>query len=409
MSSILIRNIRSLEMVLPSETSMLRGKEMQQSHGITNAFVLMKNGIIQSFGSNADAPENADEIIDATGKFVLPAWCDSHTHLVYAGSREAEFVDKINGLSYEEIAKRGGGILNSAKRLNSASEGELLESALARLDEIKKTGTGAVEIKSGYGLTVEGELKMLRVIRQLKSQSPLTIKSTFLGAHTFPAEFRNNHEGYIKMLIDEMLPVIAAEGLADFIDVFCDAGFFSPDETARILEAGVKYGLVPKLHANELGETGGIEIGVEFNARSVDHLEHTTDYHIQLLHQSKTIPVLLPSTAFFLKLPYAPARKMIDADLPVALATDFNPGSSPSGNMPFVLSLACIQMKMLPSETIAAATINGAYSMQVEKELGSIAIGKKANLIITKAMDSIAFIPYSFGSNLVERTILNGI
>jgi len=409
MSSILIRNIRSLEMVLPSETSMLRGKEMQQSHGITNAFVLMKNGIIQSFGSNADAPENADEIIDATGKFVLPAWCDSHTHLVYAGSREAEFVDKINGLSYEEIAKRGGGILNSAKRLNSASEGELLESALARLDEIKKTGTGAVEIKSGYGLTVEGELKMLRVIRQLKSQSPLTIKSTFLGAHTFPAEFRNNHEGYIKMLIDEMLPVIAAEGLADFIDVFCDAGFFSPDETARILEAGVKYGLVPKLHANELGETGGIEKGVEFNARSVDHLEHTTDNHIQLLHQSKTIPVLLPSTAFFLKLPYAPARKMIDADLPVALATDFNPGSSPSGNMPFVLSLACIQMKMLPSETIAAATINGAYSMQVEKELGSIAIGKKANLIITKAMDSIAFIPYSFGSNLVERTILNGI
>ncbi len=409
MSSILIRNIRSLEMILPQDKIMLRGSEMQQPHNISNAFILLESGIIKSFGNDADAPENADEIIDATGKFVLPAWCDSHTHLVYAGSRETEFVDKINGLSYEEIAKRGGGILNSAKRLNEASETELLESALARLDEIKKTGTGAVEIKSGYGLTVEGELKMLRVIRQLKSQSPLTIKSTFLGAHTYPAEFKNNHEGYIKMLIDDMLPVIAAEGLADFIDVFCDAGFFSPDETARILEAGVKHGLVPKLHANELGETGGIETGVEFSARSVDHLEHTSDFHIKLLNESKTIPVLLPSTAFFLKLPYAPARKMMDAGLPVALATDFNPGSSPSGNMPFVLSLACIQMKMLPAETIAAATINGAYSMQIEKESGSIAVGKKANLIITKAMDSVAFIPYSFGSNLVERVILNGI
>ena len=409
MPSVLIRNIRSLEIVLPAGVSSLRGDEMKQSHSISDAFLLLENGIIQSFGNTADAPENADEIIDATGKFVLPAWCDSHTHLVYAGSREAEFVDKINGLSYEEIARRGGGILNSAKRLNDASESELIESALARLDETKSTGTGAVEIKSGYGLTVEGELKMLRVIRHLKSQSPLTIKSTFLGAHTYPAEFRDNHEGYIKMLIEDMLPVIAAEGLADFIDVFCDAGFFSPDETSRILEAGVKHGLVPKLHANELGETGGIEKGVEFSARSVDHLEHTTDYHIQLLNQSNTIPVLLPSTAFFLSLPYAPARRMMDAGLPTALATDFNPGSSPSGNMPFVLSLACVQMKMLPAETIAAATINGAYAMQVENELGSITVGKKANLIITKAMDSVAFIPYSFGSNLVERIFINGI
>jgi imidazolonepropionase len=408
MSSILIKNIRSLEMVLPQEKTMLRGSEMKQTYSIENAFVLVDDGIIKSFGSNAQAPENADEIIDATARFVLPAWCDSHTHLVYAGSREAEFVDKINGLSYEEIAKRGGGILNSATRLNETSEAELVEAALARLDEIRKIGTAAVEIKSGYGLTLQGELKMLRVIRQLKSQSPLTIKSTFLGAHTYPAAFKNNHEGYIKMLVDEMLPAIAAEGLADFIDVFCDKGFFSPDETARILAAGVKHGLVPKLHANELGETGGIETGVEFNARSVDHLEHTSDYHINLLNASPTMPVLLPSTAFFLKLPYAPARKMIDEGLPVALATDYNPGSSPSGNMPFVLSLACIHMRMLPAETLAAATINGAYSMQVENELGSITIGKKANLIITKPIDSLAFIPYSFGSNLVERVIVNG-
>jgi imidazolonepropionase len=408
MASLLIQNIASLEMVVSAEKPMLKGSEMNQYDALQQAFLLVENGVIKDFGKQEDAPPRADEVIDASGKFVLPGWCDSHTHLVFAGSRENEFVDKIRGLTYEQIAANGGGILNSAKRLQNTSEELLVESAWQRLAEIAQTGTTSVEIKSGYGLSVEAELKMLRVIKKLKEKSRLHIKATFLGAHAFPENYKLNPDGYVQEIIDEMIPQIAHEGLADFIDVFCDRGFFTPEQTAKILEAGVKHNLVPKLHANELGETGGIETGVAHKARSVDHLEHTNDEHIALLAQSNTMPTLLPSTAFFLRLPYAPARKMIDSGLPVALASDFNPGSSPSGNMPFVLSLSCLYMKMLPKECIAAATLNGAYAMQCEHNSGSIAIGKKADLIVTRKIDCLAALPYFFGSNLVETVIVNG-
>jgi imidazolonepropionase len=339
---------------------------------------------------------------------VGPSWCDSHTHIVYAGSREAEFVDRIKGLSYEEIAKRGGGILNSAKKLNTATEDELFESAWNRLEEIKMMGTGAVEIKSGYGLSVEGELKILRVIKKLKEKSPLTIKSNFLAAHAYPIEYREDHNGYIDLIINKMLPVVAEEQLADYIDAFCEFGFFSVDETSRILEAGAKYGLKPKIHANQLNFSGGIQVGVKYNAISVDHLECVGEEEIESLRNSSTIGTLLPSAAFFLGLHYQPARKMIDAGLPIALATDYNPGSSPSGNMNFVLSLACTQLKMLPEEAINASTLNGAYAMELSKDYGSITKGKNANVFITKPISSYAFIPYSFGSNQVETVILNG-
>lgn len=408
MASLLIQNIASLEMVVSAEKPMLKGREMNEYDTLQQAFLLVENGVIKDFGKQEDAPPRADEVVDASGKFVLPGWCDSHTHLVFAGSRENEFVDKIKGLTYEQIAANGGGILNSAKRLQNTSENLLFESAWQRLEEISRIGTTSVEIKSGYGLSVEAELKMLRVIKKLKEKSRLHIKATFLGAHAFPENYKLNPDGYVKVIIDEMIPQIAHEGLADFIDVFCDRGFFTPEQTAKILEAGVKHNLVPKLHANELGETGGIETGVAHRARSVDHLEHTNDEHIALLAQSTTMPTLLPSTAFFLRLPYAPARKMIDGGLPVALASDFNPGSSPSGNMPFVLSLSCLYMKMLPKECIAAATLNGAYAMQCEHTSGSIAIGKKADLIVTQKIDSLAALPYFFGSNLVETVIVNG-
>ena len=381
------------------------GAAMKTLPALDNAWLLIEHGVIHSYGKDG-VPERADEIIDAAGKFVLPCWCDSHTHIVYAGSRESEFVDKIHGLSYEEIAKRGGGIVNSALKLANASEEELFDAAWLRLEEMQNSGTGAVEIKSGYGLSYDGELKMLRVIKRLKEKSKLTIKSNFLGAHSYPTAFKQNHEAYLELLIDHMLPQIANEGLADFIDVFCDRGFFSPDETDRILQAGAKYGLQPKIHANELDYSGGIEVGVKNNALSVDHLEFTGDAQIEALRNSGTMPTLLPSTAFFLGLHYAPARKMIDAGLPVAIATDFNPGSSPSGNMPFIVALACIKMKMLPEEAVNAATLNSAYAMGVEKQLGSISIGKKAQVFITKPIPSLAYIPYSFGSNLVERVIL---
>ena len=406
MASILIRNIKSLVGIRQSGIQMLKGKEMAELPSIENAWLLIENRLIKSYGENDTAPGNADDVIDASGKFVFPCWCDSHTHIVYAGSREGEFVDKINGLSYEQIANRGGGILNSAKKLASASESELFDAAWQRLEEIKNFGTGAVEIKSGYGLSYEAELKMLRVIRTLKERSKLTIKANFLGAHAFPAEFKQDREGYLNLLINKLLPQIAAEGLADFIDVFCDRGFFSADETDRILQAGEKYGLRAKIHANELDYSGGIEVGVKNNALSVDHLEFTGDKQIEALRNSTTMPTLLPSTAFFLGLNYAPARKMIDAGLPVAIASDFNPGSSPSGNMPFVLSLACLQMKMLPEEAINAATLNSAYAMGIQEQMGSITIGKKANVFITKPISSPAFLPYSFGSNLVERVIV---
>lgn len=406
MSSILIRNIKSLVGVREAGLRMVKGSAMKTLPFIENAYLLIENGLIKSFGQDAEAPGHADEVIDATNKFVFPCWCDSHTHIVYAGSREQEFVDKIHGLSYEEIAKRGGGILNSALRLANASEQELFDAAYLRLEEMQQYGTGAVEIKSGYGLSYEGELKMLRVIKRLKEQSKVNIKSNFLGAHAYPAAFKQDHEAYIDLLINRLLPQIADEGLADFIDVFCDRGFFSPDETDRILQAGAKYGLQPKIHANELDYSGGIEIGVKNKALSVDHLEFTGDEQIETLKNSGTMPTLLPSTAFYLGLHYAPARKMIDAGLPVAIATDFNPGSSPSGNMPFVIALACIKMKMLPEEAINAATLNSAYAMGVNQQLGSITPGKKASVFISKPMSSLAFLPYSFGSNLVERVII---
>jgi imidazolonepropionase len=405
--SILIKNIKCLVQTRDKASLILKGEAMKFLPQIDNAYLLIENGLIESFGPMSESPERAGEVIDVTDRYVLPCWCDPHTHIVYAGSRESEFVDKINGLSYEEIARRGGGIVNSAKKLNETNESELYDAAWLRLAEMRCFGTGAVEIKSGYGLSYEGELKMLRVIKKLKENSALTIKATFLGAHTYPPAFRKDHEGYIHLLIHKLLPQIAGQGLADYIDVFCDRGFFSADETSRILEAGARYGLRPKIHANELDYSQGIETGVNHNALSVDHLEFTGDDQIKALLDSETMPTLLPSTAFFLGLHYAPARKMIDAGLPIALATDYNPGSSPSGNMQFILSLASIKMKMLPEESINAATINSAYAMGVEKELGSITIGKKANVFITKKIPSLTFIPYSFSNNLVERVIIS--
>jgi len=404
----LIRNIKTLAGILPEGQRLLKGKAMAQLEAIDNAYVLIENGLISDFGSMVDCPDNADEMIDASNRFVLPAWCDSHTHLVFAKWREKEFADKLRGLSYEDIARNGGGILNSAKVLHETSEEELFDAALERLTEIQHTGTGAVEIKSGYGLSYEGELKMLRVIRKLKERSQLLIKSTFLGAHSYPMEYRQNHDGYLDLLINRLLPQIADEGLADYVDVFCEDGFFSAAETDRILEASAKYGLQPKIHANELAFSGGIEVGVKHNALSVDHLECTADAQIQALLHSETMPTVLPTTAFFLKLPYAPARKMIDAGLPIALASDYNPGSSPSGNVPFVLSLACIHQKLTVEEVVNAATINGAYAMGVESLAGSITKGKRANLIITKQIPSLDFIPYRFGTSWIDKTIVNG-
>ncbi|MGB5005569.1 MAG: imidazolonepropionase, partial [Ferruginibacter sp.] len=346
--------------------------------------------------------------VDAHEQFVLPAWCDSHTHIVFAKTREAEFIDKIKGMSYAEIAAKGGGILNSAAKLHDVEEDELFNSAWKRLEEVSKLGTGAIEIKSGYGLSVEAELKMLRVIKKLKEKSNLSIRSTFLGAHTYPIAFKENHPGYIDQIIHEMLPVIAAEKLADYIDVFCETGFFSPEEMETICRAGMSYGLKPKLHVNQLNSIGGIETAIKLNALSVDHLEVMTDDDVKILSKSNTIGTLLPTAAFFLRMPYQPARELIDAGCAIALASDYNPGSSPSGNMNFVIALSCIQMKMLPEEAINAATINGAYAMELEKELGSITIGKKANLIITKPIPSLAYIPYSFGANLIDKVMING-
>jgi len=414
---ILITNIKELIQTEETPRTKVAGRDMAILPTIENAWLILEDGLIRSFGSmdTFSASEFASlsgksgvTQIDATGKMVFPAFCDSHTHIVYAGSREIEYIDKIKGLSYEEIAKRGGGILNSAKRLQQASEQELIEQAMERLEEIKFFGTGAVEIKSGYGLTTESELKMLRVIRKLKDLSPLTIKATFLGAHAVPAEYKKNQGEYVDLVISEMIPMVAGEGLADYIDVFCDRGFFTPEETERMLMAGLKYGLKPKIHANELDFSGGIQVGVKYNALSVDHLEFTGDEEIDVLLKSDTMPTLLPGAAFFLGMEYPPARKMIDAGLPVAMASDYNPGSSPSGNMQFIMSLGAIKFKMLPEEIINAVTINGAYAMGVEDELGSVAVGKKANLFITKPISTYAFMPYAYGSNKVEKVIING-
>jgi len=411
---ILIINIKELVGIDESNRPFMSGTTMGKLQTIKNAFLFIEKGLILEFGSMEhlfipdDWKKKGIKVIDASGKLVFPSFCDSHTHLVYAGSREIEYVDKIKGLSYEEIAKRGGGILNSAKRLHDASETELIGEALERLEEITWLGTGAVEIKSGYGLNTEDELKMLRVIRDLKSLSPLTIKSTFLGAHAIPLEYRGRQNEYVDMVINEMIPQVAAEELADYIDVFCDKGFFTVEDTERILMAGMKYGLKPKIHANELDYSGGIQVGVKYGALSVDHLEFTGDSEIEALKNSETMPTILPGAAFFLNMVHAPARKMIDAGLPLALASDFNPGSSPSGNMQLILSMGCIMFGMTPEEAINATTINTAYAMGVSDELGSIAIGKKANVFITKPIPGIEFMPYSFGSNKVDTVILNG-
>ena len=406
----LITNIAQL-VNIREKNQLLRGSDLKILPSLSNAYLLINNGAIESYGSmdelNAGITEAA-ETIDAKGSFVMPCWCDSHTHLVFAASREEEFVDKIKGMSYADIAARGGGILNSAAKLNAMPEETLYQLAKERLWKAIKTGTGAIEIKSGYGLSVAGELKMLRVIKRLKKEAPIPIKATFLGAHSYPLEYKENHQGYINLIINEMLPVIAHEKLADYIDVFCETGFFSPEETEIICKAGIKIGLKPKIHANQLNLSGGVQAGVKLGAVSVDHLETMDEDTIKLLAASKTIGTLLPTAAFFLRMPFQPARQLIDAGCAIALASDFNPGSSPSFNMNLVVAMSCIQMKMLPEEAMNAATINGAYAMGLENEAGSITVGKKANLIFTKPIPSLAYLPYSFGENLVDSVMIEG-
>ena len=405
----LVTNIKSLVQTEETPCEAVCGEAMAEVGSINDAYLIVEDDKIADFGKMSELKEqNADKIIDAEQCFVLPSFCDSHTHLVYAGSREIEYIDKIRGLSYEEIAKRGGGILNSAKRLQETDEDELYEDAYKRLQEITSLGTGAVEIKSGYGLTTEAELKMLRVIRRLKENSPLTIKANFLGAHGVPMEYRGRQGEFVDLVINEMIPLVAKERLADFIDVFCDTGFFTVEETDRMLEAGVRYGLTPKIHANELDYSGGIEVGVKYGALSVDHLECVGDKEIAALKSSKTMPTILPGAAFFLNMPYSPARKMISAGLPVAMASDFNPGSSPSGNMQMVMTFACVNYRLTPQEALNATTINSAYAMGLSQTHGSICRGKKANFYITKAIPTLEYIPYYYGTNKVSRTFLNG-
>ena len=405
----LIKNIKKLVGVEYLPHPYLWGERMDLLHSIDQAWLLIEDDHIHSFGHMEDWTDMpVDKEIDASRKMLLPCFCDSHTHIVYAGSREQEFVDKIKGLSYIEIAKRGGGILNSAERLHQTTEEELFESAMKRVDEMIRFGTGAIEIKSGYGLSVEDELKMLRVIKRIKEHSPATIKSTFLGAHAVPAEYKGRQREYVDMIIKDMIPAVAKEGLADFIDVFCDEGFFTVEETDRMLKAAAEYDIEPKIHANELACSGGIQVGVLNRALSVDHLEFTGKEEIDALQESITMPTLLPGAAFFLGMDYPPARYMIDSGLPVALASDYNPGSSPSGNMKFVLSLACIQMKMTPNEAINAATINSAYAMGISLTHGSIVAGKKANVFLTKDIPSIEFIPYAYTSDIIDTVFLNG-
>jgi imidazolonepropionase len=410
---ILLENIKELVQVVEEPLLFRSGAEMGTVKTIRNAFLIIRDEVIEEFGRMDQLKDKYmdDDLlieIDCSNRLVYPSFVDSHTHLVYSNSRESEFVSRIKGLTYEEIARNGGGILNSAKRLHETSEEELHKSAMDRILEIMKTGTGAVEIKSGYGLNTEDELKMLRVIRKIKETSPICIRSTFLGAHAVPEEFKNNPSEYVDIVINEMIPQVAADELADFIDVFCDKGFFSQQDTDRILMAGMKYGLRPKIHANELGYTGGVQVGVKYNALSVDHLEYIGDEEIALLKNTETMPTVLPGAAFFLNLPLSPVRKMIDAGLPVALASDYNPGSSPSGNMSFISSLGCIKYDMLPEEVINATTLNAAYAMGVSDCLGSISKGKIANLFITSDVDGIASLPYHFGSDLIETVIING-
>lgn len=411
MSALYITNIGTLVGAHPTDTLMLRGQEMQMLPILENAWILCEDGKISDFGTMEKQPAqlpNQVIIHDAKAGFVFPSWCDSHTHIVFAASREEEFVMKIDGKSYEEIAAAGGGILNSARKLQLASEEALFESAAQRLADMIKQGTGAIEIKSGYGLSTDSELKMLRVIRRLKNHFTIPVKASFLAAHAYPPEYKNNHEGYIQLIIDEMLPKIADEGLADYVDAFCEQGFFSVEDTDRLLQAGAKYGLKPKIHANQLSVSGGVQIGVRHHAISVDHLEATDDAVIESLKTSNTIATLLPSCSFYINIPFANARGLMNANIPVAVATDYNPGSTPSGNMNLVVSLACIKLRMRPEEAINAATINGAAAMELSKEVGSIAKGKTANLFITRPMSSLAFLPYSFGQSQIETIVLNG-
>jgi imidazolonepropionase len=409
MKSVLIKNIKALYGIIhDASTQKKSGKEMAQLDAIENAYLLIEDGVITDFGSMSNLPETSVQTIDANNGCVLPSFIDSHTHIVFAKSREEEFVMRIKGKSYEEIAAAGGGILNSARKLQGMSEDELFENAKERLFEVIKYGTGAIEIKSGYGLTVADELKMLRVVKRLKAISPITIKATFLGAHAIPADYKQNREAYIDLVINDMLPKVAAENLADYCDVFCDQGFFTVEETERILIAAKQYGLKAKIHGNELGYTGGVQVAVKHQALSVDHLEYTGDAEIECLKTSNTMPVGLPNCSFFLGIPYAPGRKMIDAGLPFCLASDYNPGSSPNGRMSFVVALACTQMKLTPEEAINATTINGAYALELNHTHGSITKGKLGNVFITKPISSLAYIPYSFGVDLIDKVIISG-
>ena len=403
-------NIKELIQVRELSEDKVYGKDMGVLPIIKNAFMLIKGHTIIDFGSmdNLDI-RKADKVVDLTGKLVLPTWCDSHTHIVYADSREDEFVDRIKGLSYHEIAEKGGGILNSAKKLQDKTEDQLYKDAVTRIEEIIKSGTGALEIKSGYGLTLDSELKMLQVIKKLKETFPIPIKATFLGAHAIPSKYKENREEYIELIINNIIPEVASQKLADYIDVFCEKGYFSPEETDRILKAGVRYGLIPKIHVNQFNSIGGVKVGVNNNALSVDHLEVLTEEDLSILSKSNTMPVALPSCSFFLGIPYTNARKIIDSNIPLAIASDFNPGSTPSGNMNFVVSLACIKLKMTPEEAINAATINAAYALNLSEKIGSISRGKLANFMITKSIKSYNFLPYYFGSNSIERIYLNGI
>jgi len=405
---LVLKNIAKLLVTENEPDPLVAGAHMEQVNSIDDAWLVIEHERIACYGAGEVLPFPDDEVLDCQGGMVMPAFCDSHTHLVYAGSREKEYEDKIRGLSYEEIALRGGGILNSAALLSRTSENELYEQALPRIMEIMKSGTGAVEIKSGYGLSTPDELKMLRVIRRLKEDCLISVKSTFLGAHAFPGEYKNKRDAYVKMVVEEMIPAVASEQLADYIDVFCDRGFFTVEQTERILEAGANHKLIPKIHANELDYSGGIQAGVKYNARSVDHLEYVGDKELEALSGGATMPTLLPGASFFLGLDYAPARKLIEAGLPVALASDYNPGSSPSGNMELVMSLGITQLKMLPYEVLNAVTRNGAYAMGLEETHGSISPGKAASLVITQAMPGFGFMPYSYGTSQIQKVIING-
>ena len=405
---IIIKNIRQLIGIAPSETLRKVGSEMNDVQSINDAFLTIDDGIIKDFGesSRCPLPSGKDEIIDARGGMVMPAFCDSHTHICYAGSREREFIDKINGLSYEEIAARGGGILNSADLLHQTSEDDLYSQTMERVNEMIAKGTGAIEIKSGYGLDTQDELKMLRVIRRVKETTPAVIKSTFLGAHAVGRRYSGRQDEYVDLVCREMIPAVASECLADYVDVFCDEGFFTPEQTSRILQAGAEYGLVPKIHANELSCSGGVQVGVAHDALSVDHLERTTEAEIEVLKGKKTMPTMLPGASFFLGMPYGRAKDYIEAGLGIALASDYNPGSSPSGDMRFVMALGCVKMRLAPEQAFNACTINAAYAMGVSQSMGSITKGKRASLVVTKPLPSLAFIPYSYQTPYIERIII---